>query len=73
MRSSEEPTKMPSRERITFEKYSAQKSQFMIFSVPFHLVKNKLKNWNEKSVKEEESTKHRKREANNVSSIMSVN
>lgn len=69
------PQKCPAERKITFEKYSARKSQSMTFSIPFHLpsqtsVKNKLKNWKEKSVKEEESTKHRKTEANNVSSIM---
>ena len=33
MRIPEKLTKMPKRERITFEKYSAQKNQFMTFSL----------------------------------------
>lgn len=37
MRIQEEPIKMPTRETITFGKYSSQKNQFMTFSIPLLL------------------------------------
>lgn len=79
IRTPEEPTKIPTRENHIWKVLSPEEPMYdccypLNPAFPnLRSLRNKLKTENEKSEKEEESTKHRKTEANNVSSIMSTN